>query len=114
MFFTEGLFYLFLFYIWPFFISVVLPALCIPRLAFWLTKQKVDRKVQNTFTALVIMLAIIATLFWQTVIFNSLYFEWDGGFLSYSFTYHETPLIGVAPRLSNGKLQEKEVGYVLM
>src|SRR5258708_16257152 len=94
-----------MFYVVPFILSVILPAFFIPRLALRVCKVHPETKVLRTFAILLIVGALLGIVIWEKAIFDVLYHEWDRGFLSYSFMYHEVPAVGGDAVLQGAKLQ---------
>lgn len=84
------------FYFLPFLIGVILPTLIIPFLIL-LRKENDNANLFFTYSILfvpsLIILAILTNLFWNSVLYNKVYYEWDRIFLPYTFFSHEAPLL---------------------
>lgn len=79
----------------PFLAAILLPAVSIPFLIS-LTKDYDDTNLTGVgiiFTTTTVILAILANLFWNLVLYNHIYFEWDRLGLPYTFFSHEGPLL---------------------
>ncbi len=74
------------FYILPFFLTVVLPALLVPKFVAFLLKIQLKNTFPFTpFYWVLVAGAIFANLFWQFGLYNHVYYEWDQFLLPYSF-----------------------------
>lgn len=96
--FIWGYFGIVLFYVFPFLLAVVLPAWAIPSII----KRILNRKKEKVpsllpFILSLIFLAFLAILFWEFVMFNRIYYEWDHFSLSYTFFSHESPVLDGSP-----------------
>lgn len=97
----EIKYFLFIILIWyglPFLVAVVLPAWIIPRLVKKFSNRKnLSLPSLKFFTLNIIGLAILANIFWEFVLYDRVYYEWDRLFLPYTLLNHEGPSLGERP-----------------
>ncbi|HYD35002.1 MAG TPA: hypothetical protein VD999_02955 [Vitreimonas sp.] len=88
-----------IFFVLPFLVTVVLPAWLVPMIMRWVLNRqpRYDLPSLKPFMLSLMGLAIAANFFWDYVIFNNIYYEWDRIFLPYTFLWHETPSLGMGP-----------------
>ncbi len=84
-----------LFYLIPFLLTVVLPAFAVPLFAMKITKSYDDKLLPSLFpfSISLIILAILGNLFWEFLLYNKIYYEWDRLFLPYTFISYESPIL---------------------
>ncbi len=84
-----------IFFIIPFVLAVILPALIVPFIVVFETvKDSVSFfLIHMLFAFALTVLALLGNLFWNTLLFNRVYYEWDRIFLPYTFFSHEAPLL---------------------
>ncbi len=83
---------------------VALPAFITSLIALRLTKKSTtDSAVLLVFPLAVIGLVILVNILWHTLIYNKLYYEWDGLTFPFSLIHHEAPFLdGTGTWLAKG------------
>lgn len=83
-----------LFYFVPYLITILLPAIFIPKIISKRLKLKeINYSHLLPFILPLTILPILANLVWEITLYNHVYYEWDRIFLPYDFFFYERPLI---------------------
>ena len=82
------------FYVLPFFLTVYIP-IYLGKIVVekFIVKKKCIGSYFRFYSLCVIVLALLANLIWESLIFNHLYYEWDRFFNPYSLVVFESPVV---------------------